>query len=945
MLQFVRNLKFWQKLLLIIVAQTIPMLVAVWSVNREIGRTIDLTSRELSGLAYAGPVAQLSSDIARHRVAASTVAAGSGRDASVVTQTLADGNELMTALEALHAQHGAGLGITTEFSNLTAAWQALNEEGDSADAVVRAEVHDAALAASVALRLAIVQNSGLAVDPDLDSSYLISVAVEGVPDLLGFGGQLAATLDDLRRATDGGARARAALAAEAGLIEHHVRDMIEQLRLAGVANPELSGRFDAGFKDMDAAWAAMLVALEPLVQDGSLDERQLTGVAGLLLQAFDKVGAIHAPVSAQIESLLEQRLAAERSDRNGILLLVLAALAIVMALSWWITRAITARLQTAVSALGAITRGDYSTVIAAEGRDEIETVLGELGAMRDKLRSQLEVERALASENQRIRQALDSSSSSIMLADSSGQIVFVNRAATRLFKDMEPELRRTMPQFQAERIVGSSFDIFHANAAQQRGVLEALRAGHTAVIGLASRKMQISAYPVVDEQGARIGFAVEWLDRTAETRVEKEVADVLGAAADGDLSQRLSLGDKNGFLATLSKQVNGVLDVNQRVFGDISRVLDALARGRLTERIVDDYQGTYAKVKEDANATVDKLVSVVQQIQMSSDVVNAGALQLAQGNENLSQRTTEQAASLEETAASIEELTSTVRHNADNASQANQLATATRSLAEKGGDVVGRAVGAMRAINQSSKQIADIIGVIDEIAFQTNLLALNAAVEAARAGEQGRGFAVVASEVRTLAQRSAESAKEIKTLIQDSVAKVDDGTRLVDESGRTLEEIVGSVKRVTDLIAEITSASREQATGVEEVNRAVTQMDQVTTQNASLVDEASAGTHALADQAKTLSEIVSFFNLGTPARKATTTPAPVVAAPREAESTVRLTQKPAPKPLSSYRSTKASPPAAATSHRTKPYVAPSKSLSSATAAADAESSSSDWDTF
>lgn len=940
MLQFVRNLKFWQKLLLIVLAQTIPLAVAVWSVNREMSGTIAFTERELAGLAYAEPVADLASDIAEHRVAVATVMAGSDRYAPVAAQMIAHGNEMMAELEKIHAQHGAELTIGSEYDAVRAAWNSLVESGRSDDAALRNRVHDEALDAAFALRHAIEESSGLAVDPDLDTTHLINIAVEGVPDLLAFGGALAGALDDLRQQADGDFAARAALSAETGLVRYHVQDMVEQLRLAGSANPNLASRFESGFKEMESAWSNMLTGLDPLVRSGSVDREAFTTFAGTLMQAFEKVHAVHDPVSDELRSLLEARLAGVRAERNTILLMVFAAMTLVMVLSWWVSRAISQRLQTAVGALNAITRGDYSTSIAAEGRDEIETVLGELGSMRDKLRAQLDVERAMAAENQRIRQALDSSSSSIMLADTAGQIVFVNRAASKLFTDMEPELRSSMPKFQASKIVGSSFDIFHANASEPRGVLQSMQGSHTATIPLASRKMQISAYPVLDEKGSRIGVAVEWLDRTAETRVEKEVADVLGAAADGDLAQRLALDDKTGFLATLSKQVNGLLDVNQRVFGDISRVLDALARGRLTERVVDEYKGTYAKVKEDANATVDKLVSVVQQIQMSSDVVNAGALQLAQGNENLSQRTTEQAASLEETAASIEELTSTVRHNADNASQANQLATATRSLAEKGGDVVGRAVGAMRAINQSSRQIADIIGVIDEIAFQTNLLALNAAVEAARAGEQGRGFAVVASEVRTLARRSAESAKEIKTLIQDSVAKVDDGTRLVDESGKTLEEIVGSVKRVTDLIAEITSASREQATGVEEVNRAVTQMDQVTTQNAALVDEASAGTHALADQAKTLSEIVSFFNIGTPGRKSADASVPATASPRPA-----VLHKPEPRPLTSYRPTRVSPPAAANSSRAKPLPAPPKPTSSAVAAADAESSSSDWDTF
>jgi methyl-accepting chemotaxis protein len=239
--------------------------------------------------------------------------------------------------------------------------------------------------------------------------------------------------------------------------------------------------------------------------------------------------------------------------------------------------------------------------------------------------------------------------------------------------------------------------------------------------------------------------------------------------------------------------------------------------------------------------------------------VSRGADEISQGNTNLSQRTEEQASSLEETASSMEQMTSTVKQNADNAGQANQLAVAARDQAEKGGAVVTTAIRAMAEINESSKKIADIIGVIDEIAFQTNLLALNAAVEAARAGEQGRGFAVVATEVRNLAGRSATAAKEIKALIQDSVHKVEEGSELVTQSGATLEQIVAAVKKVTDIVAEIAAASNEQSAGIEQVNKAVMQLDELTQQNAALVEQASASSQSMAEQARGLNELMGRY--------------------------------------------------------------------------------------
>jgi methyl-accepting chemotaxis protein len=280
--------------------------------------------------------------------------------------------------------------------------------------------------------------------------------------------------------------------------------------------------------------------------------------------------------------------------------------------------------------------------------------------------------------------------------------------------------------------------------------------------------------------------------------------------------------------------------------------------GDLTYRL-PAMDAEFGDIATSLNGFIDKLHEIVSTTKSLSGAMSSGTLQIARGNDDLSQRTQEQAAALEETASSMEEMTATVKQNADNARQANQLSTNARSHAEKGGAVVQRAVGAMEEINASSRKIADIISVIDEIAFQTNLLALNAAVEAARAGEQGRGFAVVASEVRSLAQRSATAAKEIKDLINDSVDKVSVGSQLVDESGRTLNDIMEAVKRVSDIVAEIAAASEEQAQGIDQVNNAVSQMDTTTQQNAALVEQASAASKTLEQQAQSLVSQVGQF--------------------------------------------------------------------------------------
>jgi methyl-accepting chemotaxis protein len=320
----------------------------------------------------------------------------------------------------------------------------------------------------------------------------------------------------------------------------------------------------------------------------------------------------------------------------------------------------------------------------------------------------------------------------------------------------------------------------------------------------------------------------------------------------------------------------------------IQGVVDCVQDNDLTQRVpLDGKDGQIRDLCAGVNSVLDTMANVVAGILDSSRTIATAAREISMGNTDLSQRTEEQAASLEQTAASLEELTSTVKQNADNAQQANKLASSASEVAVKGGHVVTDVVRTMQGISDASRKIADIIGVIDEIAFQTNILALNAAVEAARAGEQGRGFAVVAAEVRNLAQRSANAAKEIKSLISESAGKVESGSRLVSAAGTTMEEIVQSVKRVTDIMAEISAASKEQSNGIEEVNTAVTQMDKITQQNAALVEQAAAAAKSMEDQTDGLAAMVAAFRLEeappatTAVRRAAAPPAPAPrAAPR-----------------------------------------------------------------
>ena len=392
----------------------------------------------------------------------------------------------------------------------------------------------------------------------------------------------------------------------------------------------------------------------------------------------------------------------------------------------------------------------------------------------------------------------------------------------------------------------------------------------------------------------------------------------------------------------------GITRAVTRPAGHAVRAARAIAEGDLTTEVPPGGKDEMGQLLNALRDMRDNLARVVSGVRSNAEGVASASAQIASGNNDLSARTEQQASALEETAASMEELGSTVRQNADNARQANQLAVSASTVAVQGGDVVAEVVETMKGINASSAKIADIISVIDGIAFQTNILALNAAVEAARAGEQGRGFAVVASEVRSLAGRSAEAAKEIKTLITASVERVEQGTALVDKAGATMTEVVASIRRVTDLMGEISAASTEQSQGVEQVGEAIMQMDQVTQQNAALVEEMAAAAGALNAQAGELVSAVAVFKLDASATRSTPAPAPRKPNPAPAYSAQRtLPKSPSPKPSAAGVGNKTATKPHTSLSAPTPGAAPTKAKaqSPAAAPATAKGGDEDWESF
>lgn len=497
-------------------------------------------------------------------------------------------------------------------------------------------------------------------------------------------------------------------------------------------------------------------------------------------------------------------------------------------------------------------------------------------------------------ELSRILGALETTTTNLMIADNDRKIIYLNKSVETMLRNAESDIRSALPHFAVDKVLGSNMDIFHKNPAHQMKLLEGLTSSYISNIVVGTRHFRLIANPIFAKDGSRLGSVVEWLDRTQEVFVETEVNQLVEAAAAGNFTTRLSTQGKNGFFLKLSEGLNQLVGTADKGLNDVTRVLGAISQGDLTEKIQDDYSGTFGELKNYCNQTTTSLSEMLGDIRIAAETIFTASSEIAQGNADLSSRTEQQAANLEETASSMEELTSTVRLNADNAKQANVLAEQAAHVATNGGELIQEVVATMNTINESSQRIADIIGVIDGIAFQTNILALNAAVEAARAGDQGRGFAVVASEVRTLAQRSANAAKDIKSLISDSVKKIESGNALVDKSGETMKEIVTAIKRVNDIMAEIAAASSEQSSGIEEVSTAVSQMDEMTQQNAALVEQAAAAAESLQSQADQLTQGVAQFKLNA-SMAAISRPSPQLPKPVKMQQTLATTKLPTSK--------------------------------------------------
>jgi methyl-accepting chemotaxis protein len=815
-----RNMRVFWKQATVVAILLVPLAGAVALFFSESSQRVADASAKIDGFRYNQPLEEINSGLAEHLAATSAVVLG---DTAAVADLRAAENHVEEAFgEAEHfvLEGSSGFGVEAALRALKEKWSSL--KGDAAhlsydDALQR---HEAMFADLQEINEQATDRARMLLVDQLHTYYLAHVASTGIPSAEQSIGRLMASLATVTTTKQMSPARRQEISMRVQDMTRDVADIQDDLETAAGAEgapADLKGQIDPPLKALIDATEAFAGMVRTRVLDAAQIEITLADVKGAAGKTQEAIDSLHDVVQPTLVAHQRTRIHSLRLASFLQIGVVSALTAFALLMAYAMTRLIVNPLRQAVAAFGQIAKGDFSTQIQARGTDEPNQVLDALDGMQRTLRSQIESERASAAENGRIKSALDKAGSSVMLADQTLRVLYMNDAAQRMFAEAAGDIRVGVSGFDASRLIGSDIGALLQNMPNYASIFASLHDQHVADMQLGARTMRVCANPVLSADGQRTGTVVEWIDRTQEVKAEQELAAVVKSAIEGDLTRRVDARSRTGFFATLASGFNQLLD---------------------------------------------NMAQVIREIKVAAQDVARGTQEISAGNSDLSQRTEEQGSSLQETASSMEEMTSTVKQNADNASAANQLAAAARAHAEKGGAVVQDAVRAMSGINESSRKIADIIGVIDEIAFQTNLLALNAAVEAARAGEQGRGFAVVASEVRSLAGRSASAAKEIKELIQDSVGRVGEGSALVTQSGETLQQIVAAVKKVSDVVSEIAAASREQSSGIEQVSRAVMSMDEMTQQNAALVEEAAAASQSMAQQARRLSESVARYRVG-----------------------------------------------------------------------------------
>jgi methyl-accepting chemotaxis protein len=852
-MQYANKVSIKAKLSLFALVTFIAVSIPAYYLNQQANQNVKLASLSISGVPIAQKTVLLRKFIAKHR---GTSARWLGGDDSARTTLVNIGADVDATFQSLLSDLKAkseGVSASIILQKQYQSWtilkgQSVAREGEKNDIFNR---HSQLIVDVGEVAASVLRNFKLIYAPSDSAYHLVMANFNALPTLTD-------TLGKIR-------------GLGAGVLASQSLDAETQARLEGIRNNARSANLDFLRNLRFVSETSDDPRLKRLSQDANDFNQALALAMDMLDKNIMQAEALDFPsaeffggFTREIESLYKKqdqyvtelsRLLLDYShavnDKRAIQWLIIGCLLLLASFVFIVVNlSITSGISSLSNALQKLTVKEYDLDLGHKREDEIGKIQTNVESLTDALKAFS----VLSVEAMRIRQALDKSSSCFMMADVNGEITYINEAMAALFVQTEKNIQNDLPQFSASNVLGKNISMFYPEHQLSHPYENQLLLGQC--------YFKITSNPIKSSDGNLLGGAVEWVDRSKEVNAEKDIAQLVEGAVAGDFTLRANTEGKADFHLTLAEGLNQLMEVTEQGLSEITQILMAIAKRDLTQRITRDFAGTFGEMKDYCNETADNLASVIGEIREASETITSGSGEIAMGNSDLSSRTEQQAANLEETASSMEQITSTVQLNAENAKRANDLASNASSVATEGGKLIEDVVQTMAEIHSSAARIADIIGVIDGIAFQTNILALNAAVEAARAGEQGRGFAVVASEVRTLAQRSANAAKDIKGLISDSVSKVESGNKLVNQSGATMGEIVEAISHVNEIMADIASSSAEQAAGIESINEAIVQMDEMTQQNAALVEEAAAAAESMNTQAKQLGQRVQTFDIG-----------------------------------------------------------------------------------